>query len=314
MGAALMAATVAAIDLGTNTARLLIGSIDPQGGIVQLQLQRRIVRLGGGFNREVGLSEEAMERALEALRSFAAEIGRHRVTRVRAVATSAVRDAANGKAFIARVHDATGISLEIIGGEEEGLLTLRGVLAGLDDTAGNFLVFDIGGGSTEYTMAADETPLFTSSLPLGVVRLTEGKTTLPAMEEKIDRELGVLKAELTGSGLSSRMGGATLLGTAGTVTTLAAISLKMTDYDYRKVNNHTLALAEIREIFGLLLPMTPAERLRVPGLEQGREDLIIAGMLITIRTMELFGFSRLKVSDFGLLEGLLLQLCNGDET
>jgi exopolyphosphatase/guanosine-5'-triphosphate,3'-diphosphate pyrophosphatase len=307
-----MAATVAAIDLGTNTARLLIGSLDPKGGIVQLQLQRRIIRLGGGFSRDTGLSNEAMERALDALLSFAAEIGRHRVTKVRAVATSAVRDAANGKAFIARVHDATGISLEIICGEEEGLLTLRGVLAGLDDTAGNFLVFDIGGGSTEYTLAADEMPLFTNSLPLGVVRLTEGKTTLPAMEEKIGRELGVLKAELTVSGLIGRLDCATLLGTAGTVTTLAAISLKMTDYDYRKVNNYTLALAEIREIFALLLPMTPAERLQVPGLEQGREDLIIAGILITIKTMELFGFSRLKVSDFGLLEGLLLQLCNGD--
>lgn len=313
MGAALMTATFAAIDLGTNTARLLIGSHDPQGGIVQLYLQRRIVRLGGGFSREAGLSDEAMERALEALLSFAAEISRHRVTRVRAVATSAVRDAANGKAFIAKVHDATGISLEIIGGEEEGLLTLRGVLAGLDDTAGNFLVFDIGGGSTEYTLAANETPLFTNSLPLGVVRLTEGKTTLPAMEEKIGRELGALKAELTVSGLISRLDGATLLGTAGTVTTLAAISLNMTDYDYRKVNNYTLALDQIRDIFALLLPMTPAERLQVPGLEQGREDLIVAGILITIKTMELFGFSQLKVSDFGLLEGLPLQLCRGDE-
>ncbi len=308
-----MAEIVAAIDLGTNTARLLIGSLDPQGGIVQLHLQRQIIRLGGGFSREAGLSNEAIERALAALISFAAEINRHRVTRVRAVATSAVRDAVNGKAFIAQVHAATGISFEIIGGEEEGLLTLRGVLAGLDDTAGNFLVFDIGGGSTEYTLAASETPLFTNSLPLGVVRLTEGKTTLPAMEEKIGRELGALKTELTSAGLISRLDGATLLGTAGTVTTLAAISLQMTDYDYRKVNNYTLALAEIREIFGRLLPMTPAERLQVPGLEQGREDLIIAGILITIKTMELFGFSRLKVSDFGLLEGLLLQLCRGAE-
>jgi exopolyphosphatase/guanosine-5'-triphosphate,3'-diphosphate pyrophosphatase len=307
-----MAATVAAIDLGTNTARLLIGGLDPQGRIVQLQLQRRIIRLGGGFSREAGLSNEAMARALKVLFAFAAEISRHRVTRVRAVATSAVRDAANGKAFIAKVHDATGISLEIIGGEEEGLLTLRGVLAGLDDTAGNILLFDIGGGSTEYTLAADEMPLFTKSLPLGVVRLTEGKITLPAMVEKIGRELDVLKAELTASGLINRLDDATLLGTAGTVTTLAAISLKMTDYDYRKVNNYTLALAEIMEIFALLLPMTPAERLQVPGLELGREDLIIAGILTTIKTMELFGFSRLKVSDFGLLEGLLLQLCKID--
>ncbi len=127
------------------------------------------------------------------------------------------------------------------------------------------------------------------------------------MGEKISRELSALREELDAGNLRWLLDGATLVGTAGTATTLAAISMGMTDYDYRRVNNYTLALDEIRNIFSRLLPLTPAERLAVPGLEQGREDLIIAGILITIATMETFGFSRLKVSDFGLLEGVLLE-------
>jgi exopolyphosphatase/guanosine-5'-triphosphate,3'-diphosphate pyrophosphatase len=302
-----MSQPAAAIDLGTNTARLLIGSVDVAGAVEPLLVKRHITRLGGGFTRERGISPEACARTVAALKDFADEIGRHGVTRVKAVATSAVRDAANGGEFCARILRETGIRLEVIDGQWEGLLTLRGVLAGLDATAGNLLVFDVGGGSTEYTVSTGMSPLFSMSLPLGVVRLTEGKGSPDAMREKIARELGKLREEFEERNLHRQLDNATLVGTAGTATTLAAISLRMTDYDYRRVNNYTLRLQEIREIFALLLPMTPAERLAVPGLEEGREDLLIAGMLITIATMETFGFTQLKVSDFGLLEGVLLE-------
>jgi exopolyphosphatase/guanosine-5'-triphosphate,3'-diphosphate pyrophosphatase len=127
------------------------------------------------------------------------------------------------------------------------------------------------------------------------------------MEEKIFRELRALRDALANKGLLPLLGGATLVGTAGTATTLAAVSMKMTEYDYRRVNNYTIPLEEIKEIFATLLPLTPQERLGVPGMEKGREDLIIAGILITVKTMETFGFPRLKVSDYGLLEGLLLE-------
>lgn len=297
----------ASIDLGTNTARLLIGRAE-KGEIVPLLVKRQITRLGGGFTREGGISPEAWQRSIDALIDFAAEMERAGVVRARAVATSAVRDAANGAAFCADVFERTGIRLEVIDGREEGLLTLAGVLSGLRRTEGDFFVFDVGGGSTEYTLAEARLPLHTESLPLGVVRLTEGKPDIPAMEEKIVRELGGLMERIEGKGLRERLDGAVLVGTAGTATTLAAISLGMTDYDYRLVNNHVLTREEIRSIFDRLLPLTPAERLRVPGLERGREDLIIAGILITLRTMELFRFDRMTVSDFGLLEGLLLEL------
>ena len=299
---------LAAIDLGTNTARLLIGESRPDGTVLQHFIRRRITRLGGGFTREYGISPEARDRTLAALQEFAADMAQHNVSRVRAVATSAVRDAANGKEFCREIRETTGIALEVIDGEEEGLLTLRGVLACLDERPEALLVFDVGGGSTEYTLTHDGVPLHTRSLPLGVVRLTEGKVECRAMADKIDRELTALRKEFAERRLLEYLDKAVLVGTAGTATTLAAISMEMTDYDYRRVNNYILSRAEIGVIFERLLPMTPAERLMVPGMEKGREDLIIAGILITLQTMEVFGFDHLKVSDSGLLEGVLLSI------
>ena len=294
---------VAAIDLGTNTARLLIATLHPYQ---QLLLKRTITRLGGGFSRESGLSCEAMERSLAALTDFAEEISRHGVTRVRAVATSAVRDAVNGKLFCQRVSEKTGIELEIIDGTEEAVLTLAGVESVLDDSDGDQVVFDIGGGSTEYTLARDAALLFSRSLPIGVVRLTEGKAGASEMADKIGRELTILKGELEKEGFFDRFAAATLIGTAGTATTLAAIQMTMGDYDYRRVNNLTLARRDVERIYAQLLPLSAKERLGVVGLEPGREDLIIAGTLVVLQSMQIFGFQSLKVSDSGLLEGLIL--------
>lgn len=295
-----------AIDLGTNTARLLIGALDKNGNLVPKLVRREIVRLGGGFCRETGIAPDAYNRALAALAGFADDLAVHGVESVRAVATSAVRDAVNGEAFCREVWQKTGIRLEVIDGVEEGVLTLRGVRAGIESRASHLLVFDVGGGSTEYTVAAGDTPLFTESLPLGVVRLTEGKGSCAAMADKIDRELALLQRHMQESGVDRHLAGAQLVGTAGTATTLAAISLGMTDYDYRRVNNYVIARDEIRSIYDRLLPLAPAERLQVPGLERGREDLIVAGILLTLLTMERFGFMSLTVSDFGLLEGVFL--------
>lgn len=298
-----MTETIAAIDLGTNTARLLIAS---RGPYRQILLKRTITRLGGGFTREHGLSEEAQLRSVTALKEFAQEISRNGVVRLRAVATSAVRDACNGGEFVARVLAETGIALEVIDGTEEADLTLRGVASILDKKDCDLAVFDVGGGSTEYTLASAVQPVFSRSLPIGVVRLTEGKAGVAEMEDKIRRELTILREALAGEGLAERFSKATLIGTAGTATTLAAIHMGMEDYDYKRVNNHTMPLAAVEEIFQRLLPLTPAERLQVKGLEPGREDLIIAGTLVVLTTMRLFGFDTFKVSDSGLLEGLIL--------
>lgn len=298
----------AAIDLGTNTARLLIGS-EYDGHVVRSHITRRITRLGGGFSKETGISTEAAARTVEALQDFAATLKEFQVTQLRAVATSAVRDAVNRDEFCRDVMAASGIRLEIISGEEEGRLTLLGVRSGLDEIAETMLVFDIGGGSTEYTVALDDRILFTKSLPLGVVRLTEGKGSHAAIADKISRELKLLHEEMNEKGFAQFCTNATLIATAGTATTLAAIDIGLVGYDYSKVNNHIITARRIEEILARLSPLSPSERLeQIIGLEQGREDLIIAGTLLTLKSMEIFGSRSLKVSDFGLLEGVLLSL------
>lgn len=300
-----MSKRIAAIDFGTNTARLLIAETLRHGGFEHVFIEREIVRLGGGFSREHGLSNEAIQRGLACLGRFAATMRLYGVTQCRAVATSAVRDALNGPSFVERARQETGIALKVIDGTAEGRLTLAGVLAGLDQQHEEILLFDVGGGSTEFTLARNGRTEFVRSLPLGVVRLTEGKGTTDAMQCKISRELELLRQDMESADCLPRPG-SPLIGTAGTATTLAAISMEMREYDYRKVNNSVVSQAKIKEIYERLLPLTPEERLNVPGLEKGREDLIIAGMLITLHTMELFGIDELKVSDYGLLEGLVV--------
>lgn len=302
---------IAAIDFGTNTARLLIAEKTGRSSFSHVCLEREIVRMGGGFSREHGLSPEAIQRGLACLTRFAAIIREYGVSSIRAAATSAIRDAVNGPAFVARVNRETGISLTVIDGAKEGMLTLDGVMAGLDQRHEEILLFDVGGGSTEYSLVRRGKIQFIRSLPLGVVRLTEGKVTPEAMRDKICRELDILKQEMELVGCWIQKAAA-LIGTAGTATTLAAISMEMRDYDYRKVNNAIVSYSKIKEIYGRLLPLSLEKRLDIPGLEKGREDLIIAGTLITLLTMELFGFKALKVSDYGLLEGLIISGVVGD--
>lgn len=300
-----MSRRIAAIDFGTNTARLLIADLFDDGQFEQVALNRIIVRLGGGFSRETGLAADAMQRARTCLHQFAETIRLYGADMVRAVATSAVRDAVNGPSFVDQMARETGIRLGVIDGLTEGRVTLTGVLAGLDQQPEQVLMFDVGGGSTEYTMARGACPLFVHSLPLGVVRLTEGKSDPAAMADKIERELDCLQQQLAQAQVAPSPD-TLLVGTAGTATTLAAISLQMTEYDYRKVNNCVLEQQEIQRIYDLLLPLFPEQRLSIAGLEKGREDLIIAGSLITLLTLKRFGFHSMKVSDYGLLEGLVL--------
>jgi exopolyphosphatase/guanosine-5'-triphosphate,3'-diphosphate pyrophosphatase len=294
----------AAIDFGTNTARLIIATRSSTG-INPVHFEREVVRLGGGFTDEFGLSADAQERGLACLHRFSAVISAYGVVKVSASATSAVRDAVNGGQFVAKVFEETGIKLAVINGEVEARLTLEGVLSGLDSEPGGLVILDVGGGSTEFTLSSQGLPLFIKSMPIGVVRLTEGFSTICEMTERVESVIDQLENDLDAAEISVS-GELELVGTAGTATTVAAIKLEMVDYDYRKVNNFTLSRGDIEVIFEHLLRLTPQERLAVKGVEKGREDLIIAGMLIITSVMDRFGFNRLKVSDFGLLEGLAL--------
>lgn len=294
----------AAIDFGTNTARLLIAGRSSTG-IIPVRVAREIVRIGGGFTDRYGLSVEAMERGLACLQTFSAIISEYGVQQVRASATSAVRDAVNGPEFVENVLQNTGLRLVVIDGDEEARLTLAGVLSALDSGSDALAVLDVGGGSTEFTVSSCGIPLFVTSMPIGVVRLTEGFSSTELMAERVRIVIDQLERDLSSAEISVT-GDFELVGTAGTATTIAAIKLEMEEYDYRSVNNSTVSREDIGGIFQRLSQLAPPERLAVKGLEKGREDLIIAGLIIITAVMDRFGFKRLKVSDFGLLEGLAL--------
>lgn len=315
-----MATTLASIDIGTNTFRLLISDLDDNGILHPRLLKREITRLGGGFTASGVLTEESMNRGINTLSAFSELLKEHKVDKVRAVATSVVREAGNGRDFISLVKDNAGLDVEVIGGEEEASLALKGVLSCVNVKTRYALAFDIGGGSTEYILSNRRAPLYSESLRLGVVHATETflKSDPPKEEEvgrlstHVEEMLRPFLERLVGVGLREKLppqnSDIALVGTAGTITTLAAMDLGIESYDPSRINNHILAYETVKRLFTLMLPLTLSERRRLKALEGGREDLIIAGTIIVLKTMEVFGFERMLVSDGGLLEGVLVEM------
>jgi exopolyphosphatase/guanosine-5'-triphosphate,3'-diphosphate pyrophosphatase len=300
---------LAAIDAGSNTLRLLIGKIQ-NGKAAPLLYERRTCRLAGGFKNEEGLSPEAMERTLFAFQEFAKVCAMNNVKKVSAVGTAAFRQAINGEKFACKIRSTTQLPLQIISGEEEAETMTAGVLSALDPIPDNALIVDIGGGSTEFVLCAKRKVLWASSLPLGVVRLIEGRESPDARQHFITQTLAQLNVELERVCVSNKVdiGSVALVGTAGTVTTLAALDQQMTEYDWRQINNYVMPLSKIQSWQQLLIPLSPLERESLPGMEAGRGDLILAGIDIILGVMQLLNNTSLTVSDFGILEGLLLSL------
>jgi len=306
----------ASIDVGTNTLRLLIA--EQQGRDLKPVLyKRRITRLGGGYTEEGGISNDAAQRTFAALEDFRREIDNAGATVIMAFATSVVRRACNREWFRDEVRKRTGMEITIITGNEEANLSLLGVLSVIDDRSGKKLVMDVGGGSTEFIATVDGIAAGAWSMELGVVHLTEKylKSDPPS-----DGELAQIGDEVRGvlDDLKSRMrqdgvdpedfsaDGTAFVGTAGTITTLAAIDQDLEEYDRARINNYTLRKEGIAAIFRRIARMKLSEREEVLKLEKGREDLIIPGTAITLLAMESFGFNEAKVSDAGLLEGIIL--------
>jgi exopolyphosphatase/guanosine-5'-triphosphate,3'-diphosphate pyrophosphatase len=300
---------LAAIDAGSNTLRLLIGKV-ADGKVVPELYLRRICRLAGGFSEETGLSPAARERTLAVLNEFAEICRQFDVQQVRAVGTAAFRQAVNGEAFADEIRKTTRLPLEIISGELEAEKMALGVLSAIQPLPAQTLIVDIGGGSTEFVLCADREVVWSRSLPLGVVRLTEEYTSASRRLNFLEATLAALCLEL--SKACNRLGidcfATSLIGTAGTVTTLAALDMQMSAYDWRRVNNYDLSSARLRYWQARLLPLSPEAREALPGMEAGRGDLIIAGLEIMLCIMQHMHVNRLTVSDFGLLEGLLLSL------
>lgn len=321
----------ASIDIGTNTVRLLIAEVvdGSTGSIKPVLIKRAITRLGGGYSEKHGITSEARERTLKVLEEFASVIEAEGVESVTVSATSVMRRAANSDEIIREVKERTGLEIETITGETEARLSMLGVLSVLSKprTAGASLTIDIGGGSTEFIASASVSSSGSTSneikglwsLDLGVVHLSEEflksdpptESELLKMEAEIEGAFGVLKARMKADGIApesySTEAGALFIGTAGTITTLAALEMDMVEYDPEKINNYCLSIESVEDIFARLKRIKISERKRIPAIEKGREDLIVAGTAVALGAMRAFGFNNLLVSDAGLLEGLLLR-------
>ena len=301
---------LAGIDIGTLTCRLLIGRVSAEGRLTEVHADRRILRLGEGVDRDHLLRPAAMARALETLRDWRSVITKHQVDGYIAVATSAVRNARNREEFLGRVKQEIGFDVEVLSGEEEARRTMLGIRSGLPAGVTNILGLDIGGGSTEFILDRPGHAPVIRSIEIGVVRLTERLLTsdpptadqIQSARELIQKETEQIRTML------GELDGTTLVGTAGSITTLAAMAQKLPAYEPARIHNYRLGLETIRGLERELLGLTKAQRRGMPGLEAGREDVVVAGTLILRGVMETLGFTEGLVSDVGLREGVLLDL------
>jgi exopolyphosphatase/guanosine-5'-triphosphate,3'-diphosphate pyrophosphatase len=306
---------LATVDLGTNTVRLLVvESVD--GAWRVLHQTQRVTRLGEGQAAAGRLLPEPMRRTADAVAEFSRAARAWGAETVRIVATSAVREAANRDEFVARVETETGERVNVVSGEDEARLTLKGVTSGLPGLGASFVLFDIGGGSTEFVLARGGAPEAAVSLRLGVVTLQEewGERgpvrweRFARMREHVERRLA---EEVPAGILAADVG--ELVGTAGTVTTLAALDLELPAYDAARVHGHRLRRATVERLLARLGALGVDERARLPCLEPGRADVIIPGIGICLATMTCFHRDTLVVSDRGLREGILCELLEGVE-
>jgi exopolyphosphatase/guanosine-5'-triphosphate,3'-diphosphate pyrophosphatase len=306
-----------AIDVGSNTLRLLIGDIR-DNMVSRIHSDRAITRLAEGMSDSGVLREENMRKSISVLKTFADVMSRYGVTRAKAVGTSALREAENSREFLERALRDSGIQIAVISGLREADLTAKGILMGIEETAGS-LIIDIGGGSTEWIIPSAQGSRRTpecGSLSLGVVTLLErfistdppSHNEITALTRGIDAELLLLKQEISGRFPAFT----TLVGTGGTITTLAALDLGLEEYDHEKVHLHVIPFENLSRMRNTLLSLPLARREHIAGLERERADLIIPGILLTIRFMEIFGFRAVTVSDYGLLEGLLKEIDDED--
>lgn len=310
-----------ALDLGTNNCRLLIARPN-EGGFTVLDAFSRIVRLGEGLSTRGRLSQESMDRAVDALAVCADKLRRRHVSLSRSVATEACRRAANGREFASRVRRETGIALEIISPQEEARLAVLGCHKLLEPGDGPALIFDIGGGSTELVLVepGEEAPRIRAwwSAPWGVVSLTEseGRDVLEGpdrvaaygrMRERVVRSFARF-VEL----LPKDQSGARLLGTSGTVTTLASVHLGLPVYDRRMVDGIQLPSADMRGLASSIAEMDLAGRSSLPCIGADRADMVVAGCAILEAIFDIWPAGTLGIADRGIREGILRSLMARD--
>lgn len=319
---------VAAIDCGTNSLRLLIADIDPAARMLtDVRRRMEIVRLGQGVDATGRLSAEALERTMRVLAEYAADIKETGAAAVRMVATSATRDASNAAEFTRGVQETLGVTPEVITGDEEARLSFAGATEELGAPGPGphpeppYLVVDIGGGSTEFVLgigdrAAAEPALAALSVDVGCVRLTERHlhgdpptvAEVAAASADIDRWLDDVAAAIAVQKAH------TLVGLAGSVTTLTAIALDLPAYDAARTHHARIPAPTVHAVTNRLLSETKAERAAIPSLHPGRVDVIGAGALVLDRVMQRFGFAELVTSEHDILDGIAWSIAGRAET
>ena len=299
---------VAAVDLGTNSIRLVVASGRGDRGLDEFARDMVITRIGQRVERTGRIDPEALARTVGVLARYCRRARALHAVRIRVAATAAVREASNREDLEAAVREHAGSELEVIGGEKEAGLSFLGATRGLDAPA-PFLVLDIGGGSTELVMGTDRPEAATSS-PMGSVWLTERLVRSdPPSEEDLAAARNAVAGILDESSQTVPVHDArTLVAVAGTATTVQAISLGLTFYDPEAIHRTWLSVGEAERVLGDLARMTNPERAAIPVMARGRGDVIVAGAIILVETMRRFGFDRALVSETDILDGLALEM------
>lgn len=301
--------SVAAIDCGTNSTRLLV--VDEHGRTLERLM--RITRLGEGVDATGMLSEFAIERCVAVLSEFRQVMDRLGVTRARLVATSAARDASNGSVFFAAATEASGVSPELLTGRDEGFLSMTGAVADLDPDDGPFLVVDIGGGSTELVAGSGpgDPDLEAVSLQIGCVRVSERFliSDPPPPEELAAAEAMVADALEVAIHTHPRfLAPHRLVGLAGTVTTLSSLQQQMMIYERDLVHHSIVTAAQVSWWYRTLASEDRAARLARPGMVRGREDIMVGGVLILKTVMKRLEIEECLVSEADILDGMVAVL------
>ncbi len=300
---------VAAVDIGTNSVRLLVGDVEsPAGALRTIDRRMHITRLGQGVDSARRLAPEAVERTLTVLREYQDAIESNGVTRVRATATSAARDAENRDDFFTAAKSALGTELELLSGEEEARLSFAGATTGLD-AAAPYLVVDIGGGSTELVLGTTE-PEALCSVDVGCVRITEQYLhSDPPAPEELSNAVSAVRDQIADvdRAIPDLRDAATLLGLAGTVTTVAAVEQGL-PYDRDRIHHFRLTREAVEDVFRTLALEPVAERRHNPGLEPERVDVIVGGVIVLASILRTLEFDDLLVSENDILDGLARSL------
>jgi exopolyphosphatase/guanosine-5'-triphosphate,3'-diphosphate pyrophosphatase len=300
--------TIAALDMGTNSTRLLVARPTGDGTLETLDRRNTITRLGQGVGATGRLGDEAIERTLAALRGYRTIMDGHGVDRVRIAATSAARDAANRDELFDAVEEVVGARPELLTGDAEGRLSFAGATGELDPADGPFLVVDIGGGSTEVVVGTTEVE-GVLSLDIGCVRLTEKYIENdPPLPEELTACISLTDTYLDDvvREIPAVTEARTLVGLAGTVTTVAAVEIGLATYDRDRIHHFRLTHAAAEDVFRTLATEARADRIHNPGLEEARADVIVAGCCVLVAVFRKFGFDEMIVSEADILDGLAL--------